>query len=48
MAVQGRYIFKNCNFMNLNFFMNTYGDKFYIKVVDFVEIYNFVVQTFFI
>jgi hypothetical protein len=27
--------------------MNTDGDKLYTKVVVFLEIYNFVVQTFF-
>ena len=26
--------------------MNSYGDKFYMKIVDINEIYNFVVQTF--
>jgi hypothetical protein len=29
-----------------NFFINFDGDNFYIKVVGFVEIYNFAVQTF--
>jgi hypothetical protein len=34
---------------NHNFFrMNSSGDKFYLKIVGFVEIYSFVVQTFFI
>jgi hypothetical protein len=28
----------------INFFMNSDKNKFYIKIVDFVEIYNFVVQ----
>ena len=28
--------------------MNLDGDKLYIKIVDLDEIYNFVVQTFFI
>jgi hypothetical protein len=27
--------------------MNSDGDKFYMKIVSFVEIYNFVVQTYF-
>jgi hypothetical protein len=31
-----------------NFFMNSDGDKLYLKIVYFVEIYNFIVQTFFI
>jgi hypothetical protein len=28
------------------FFMNSDGDKIYMKIVAFDEIYNFVVQTF--
>ena len=28
--------------------MNLDGDKLYIKIVDLDEIYNFIVQTFFI
>ena len=29
-------------------YMNSDGDKFYMKIVDLDEIYNFVVQTVFI
>jgi hypothetical protein len=33
---------------NHNVLKNLDGDKFYMKIGDFVEIYNFVVQNFFI
>jgi hypothetical protein len=33
---------------NCNFFMDSDGDKIYIKIVVFDEIYNFVVKAFFI
>jgi len=28
--------------------MNSYGDKLYTKITNFSEIYNYVIQTFFI
>jgi hypothetical protein len=40
-----QFVFKNCNFL---FGMNSDGDKIYMKIVSFDEIYNFVGQTFFI
>jgi hypothetical protein len=38
----------NLSSKNHNFFIKLYGDKLYMKIVVFFEIYNFVVQIFFI